>query len=126
MPAALPTMLETYQAAVAANPASVEASANLGWGFYGQRQYDAAAKAFEQALTLDRELTDAYYGLGLALKASGAAQAAVSAFETVVKLAPQDPSWVRGQMLGRLARGHINWIKNGNWGLDTDIIHSAG
>jgi tetratricopeptide (TPR) repeat protein len=125
MPEALPNTIETYQAAITANPTSAEAHANLGWGFYGQRKYDEAVKAFQQSLTLDRNLTDAHYGLGLALKESGATQQAVSAFEAVVKLAPQDQSWVRGQMLGRLARGHINQIKTGNWGLDADIIHSA-
>jgi|SRR5579859_1696220 len=125
MPEVLPNTIETYQAAVNSNPNSAEAYSNLGWGYYGQKKYDDAAKAFRQSLTLDRNLTDAHYGLGLTLKESGAAQDAVPEFETVVKLAPEDANAVRGQMLARLARGHVNRIKNGDWGLDTGLVRAA-
>src|SRR5712692_317294 len=125
MPEALPNTIENYQAAVTSNPNSAEAYSNLGWGYYGQRKYEGAATAFRQALSLDRNLTDAHYGLGLTLKESGAGQDAVAEFEAVVKLAPQDQNAVRGQMVARLARGHINRIKSGDWGLDADIFHAA-
>ncbi len=125
MPEVLPNTIETYQAAVTSNPTSAEAYSNLGWGYYGQKKYDDAAKAFRQSLTLDRNLTDAHYGLGLTLKESGATQDAVPEFETVVKLAPEDANAVRGQMLARLARGHINRIKSGDWGLDTGLVRAA-
>jgi hypothetical protein len=46
----------------------------------------------------------------------------VAEFEAVVKLAPEDTNNIRGQMVSRLARGHINQISSGNWGLTTDII----
>jgi tetratricopeptide (TPR) repeat protein len=124
MPAAvtLPNAIETYQAAVTANPNSAEAYSNLGWGYYGQRKFDEAITAFRQALALDRNYTDGHYGLGLTLKESGAGKEAVLAFEAVLKLAPQDANNIRGQMVSRLARGHINRINSGDWGLNTDII----
>ena len=126
MPAtATVNVIDSYQAAVAANPNSAEAYSNLGWGFYGQRQYEQSIKAFRQALTLDRNLTDAHYGLGLALKEAGAGKEAVPEFETVITLAPQDQNATRGQMLARLARAHVNRIKVGNWSLDADLVKKA-
>ena len=125
MPDVLPHTIENYQAAVTSNPTSAEAHSNLGWGYYGQRKFDPAAQAFRQALSLDRNLIDGHYGLGLTLKESGATEAAVPEFEAVVTLAPQDQNVVRGQMLARLARGHINRIKRGDWGLGTDIVRPA-
>ena len=117
--------IETYKAAVTANPNSAEAQSNLGWGFYGQHQYDDAIKAFQQALTLDRNLTDAHYGLGLTLKEASKNDEAVAEFEMVVKLAPQDSNAVRGLMLARLARGHISRIKSGDWNLGTDVPRAS-
>jgi len=123
--AAAPNAIETYQSAVSTNPNSAEAYSNLGWGYYGQRNFDKSIEAFRQALALDRNYTDAHYGLGLALKESGAGPQAVAEFEAVVKLAPQDTNNIRGQMVSRLARGHINLINSGNCGLTTDIIRPA-
>ena len=125
MPEAAPSAIETYQAAVNSNPNSAEANSNLGWGYYGQRKFDEAIAAFRQALSLDRNYLDAHYGLALTLKEAGAGNEAVPEFEAVVTLAPQDANTIRGQMLSRLARGHINRIKSGQWGLNTDIIRPA-
>ena len=81
MPEALPNTIENYQAAVNSNPNSAEAYSNLGWGYYGHKKYDDAIKAFRQSLSLDRNLTDAHYGLALTLKESGATQDALPEFE---------------------------------------------
>jgi tetratricopeptide (TPR) repeat protein len=110
-------VLESYQSAVAANPNSAEAQSNLGWGYYGQRQFDQAIAAFREALRLDRNYLDAHYGLGLAQKEAGAGADAVTAFEAVLALAPQLENAARGQMLARLAQGHINQITQGHWNL---------
>jgi tetratricopeptide (TPR) repeat protein len=118
MPEAPPTLLENYRAAVSANPNSAEAQSNLGWGYYGQRQYDQAIEAYRQALALDANFVDAHYGLGLALKEAGKGAEAVPSFETVIKLAPQLENGARAQMLARLAHGHINQIQKGDWSLD--------
>jgi tetratricopeptide (TPR) repeat protein len=121
MPEIEPHLLEKYQAAVTANPQSAEAYSNLGWGYYGLRQYDEAIKALREAVRLDPAMIDAHYGLALALKESGATADAIEEFEIVVHLAPQNTNVVRGHMLARLAKGHINQINSGDWSLDIDL-----
>jgi tetratricopeptide (TPR) repeat protein len=121
MPEAPANVLDSYRAAVTANPTSAEAHSNLGWGLYGQRQYAEAADTFREALRLDRNWVDAHYGLGLALKEAGRGAEAVPAFEAVIALVPQIENQVRATMLKRLARGHINQIKQGDWNLDREL-----
>ena len=113
--------VEQYQAEVAANPGSVEALCTLGWGHYGERQYDQAISVFQEALKLDAGGVDALYGLGLSLKEGGRGEEAVPAFAKVMKLAPAKAPGARGLMLARLARGHINLIRKGDWDLDEDV-----
>jgi tetratricopeptide (TPR) repeat protein len=124
MPDAIPNVLENYVAAAQANPTSVEAQSNLGWGYYGQHQYPDAIKTFQAALALDNGYIDAHYGLALALKENQQGAQAVPEFETVIKLTSQLENSERGMMLAKLARGHINQIQSGDWNLDTDMRQS--
>jgi tetratricopeptide (TPR) repeat protein len=117
MSEAAPTVLENYRAAVNANPNSAEAQSNLAWGLYGQRKYDEAIQAYEKALSLDANYLDAHYGLGLALKEAGQTEQATKAFEVVINLAPQLENTVRGTMVSKLAQGHINQMRSGDWQL---------
>jgi tetratricopeptide (TPR) repeat protein len=125
-PSTLPNNIESYQAAVAANPQSAEAHSNLGWGYYGQEQYAEAIKEFNEALALDANWVDAHYGLGLTLRVTGAKAEAVEAFNKAAKLAPQMADKVRGAMLMRLAHGQINQMKTGDWDLDKELRHHEG
>lgn len=120
MPQAPASVVGNYQAAVAANPDSMEAQCNLGWGYYGARQFPEAIEAFRAALRLDAGSVDANYGLGLSLKEAGAHEEAVPVFAKVIELAPQKEPGVRGRMLARLAHGHINQITKGDWDLDLE------
>src|SRR5690606_27516203 len=85
---AQPDVIGKYQAELAANPDSVEAKCNLGWGHYGERQYDQAIAVFREALKLDEGSVDALYGLGLSLKEAHQYNEAVPVFAKVARLAP--------------------------------------
>ncbi len=122
-PAKTVNVVDNYRAALAANPKSAEAHCNLGWGYYGQKQFAEAVKEFQEALALDGKWVDAHYGLGLALKGAGSKTEAVAAFETAAALAPQMEDRVRGAMLMRLAHGQINQLKKGDWDLDKELRH---
>lgn len=124
MPEAPANILDTYKAAVTENPNNAEAHSNLGWAYYGQRQYPEAIRAFREALKVDRNWVDAHYGLGMALKESGAGGEAVTSFEAVTRLAPQLDNQVRGTMLAKLAHGHINQIQHGDWNIDHELRHA--
>lgn len=115
------SVLDQYRAQVEAEPESVDAKCNLGWGHYGERQYDQAIEVFREALQLDGGSVDALYGLGLSLKEGGRHEEAVPVFVKVMRLAPQKEPGARGTMLARLARGHINQIKKGDWDLDEEM-----
>ncbi len=125
MPPATPVVnvIETYRAAVTANPRSAEAHCNLGWGHYGQKQFAEAIREFQEALILDANWLDAHYGLALAHKGAGAKLEAVAAFEKVAALAPQMEDKVRGGMLLRLAHGQVNQLNKGDWDLDKELRH---
>jgi tetratricopeptide (TPR) repeat protein len=111
-----------YEAELAADPNNVEALCNLGWGHYGEQRYDEAVEVFQRALQQDAGSVDVLYGLGLSLKEAGRHAEAVPVFVKVMKLAPQKAPGARGMMLARLARGHINQIKTGDWNLDHDLV----
>jgi tetratricopeptide (TPR) repeat protein len=115
------SVVSRYEAELAANPGSVEAQCNLGWGHYGERRYNEAVEVFKEALKQDAGSVDVLYGLGLSLKEAGRHDEAIPVFIKVMKLAPQQAPGARGLMLARLARGHINQIKTGDWDLDEDI-----
>jgi Tfp pilus assembly protein PilF len=115
------SVVDQYQAEVAAHPDSVDAKCNLGWGHYGERQYDQAVAVFREAVKMDPNSVDAQYGLGLSLKEGGWHDEAVPVFRNVMRIAPQQAPGARGMMLARLARGHINLIKKGDWDLDEDM-----
>ena len=117
MPETAPTVLDNYRAAVSANPNSAEAHSNLAAGLYGQQKYDEAIQAYEKALALDSNLVDAHYGLALTLKQAGHKDRSAQEFEIVIKLAPQLESGARAQMLSKLAQGHINHMRTGDWHL---------
>ena len=127
MPAVIPATpanpLEKYRIAVDANPQSAEAHSDLGWGYYGQKQYAEAVNEYKEALRLDPNLLDAHWGLALTLKESGSKVEAIAAFEKAVGLASKVENKARGHMLIRLAHGHINQLNKGDWDLDKELRH---
>jgi tetratricopeptide (TPR) repeat protein len=94
-----------------------------GWVLHSEGKQDAAETSFRQAVSIDPKSIEAYYGLGLVLKAEDRRQDAVQAFQQVLSLLEDgvvaDPS--RHAMLRRLSMGHINQLKEGDWNLEKEI-----
>jgi Tfp pilus assembly protein PilF len=117
--------VEEYRQAVAANPKSAEAYANLGWGLYGEDKWDEAVKAFTEALSLEAGNVDALYGLALTHKIAGAKTEAVTTFNATLAQLPKLEDQMRGNVLKRLAHGHINLIQSGDWKLSSVLGNEA-
>ena len=94
-----------------------------GMAYYARKQYENAEKDLRTAVSLNEELIDAYYSLGMVLKAAFQEDEAVQAFEKVLDLLNSGLVKNSDQlaMLRRLAKGHINEIKTGDWNLEKEI-----
>lgn len=91
--------------------------------YYARKNYEKAMEDFNKAITLDPASEDAYYGLGMALKAAGNNTDSIQAFKSVINIMAesQDNSHDRKVMLRRLALGHINEMVSGDWNLEKEI-----
>ncbi|MBC7814373.1 MAG: tetratricopeptide repeat protein [Burkholderiales bacterium] len=56
------------------------------WGMYREGQHAAAIAEFERIVAQKPDEIDAHYGLGLALRAAGQQESAVTAFQKALKL----------------------------------------
>lgn len=116
--------MESEQPSIAAQGKTYEDYYREAWVLHSSKKdEDAAEENFRQALTLNPRSVDAYYGLGLVLKAQDRRQDAIQAFQKVIELidaqAVEDRS--RAQMLRRLSIGHMNQMKTGDWDLEKEI-----
>jgi len=74
------------------SPSMPEAHTNRGYALLGLDRPQASRQAFERALALRAEQTNAYYGLGMALDELGDRAGALGAMRTFVHLSePSDP-----------------------------------
>lgn len=105
------------------NPQNAAEYHQRGIAFYARKQYAEAAADYRQAISLDGNMVDAYYGLGMALKAAGRTDEAINAFRKAEDLlAPQAGTGkVNVDMLRRLTLGHINMLTQGDWNLEKEI-----
>lgn len=105
-------------------PKNIEDYIDQGWLQHAQEKNEnSAEQSFRDALTLNPESVDAYYGLGLVLKAQNRRQESTDAFKKVVELIEANPTeeQARGEMMRRLSMAHINQMKSGDWGLEGEI-----
>jgi tetratricopeptide (TPR) repeat protein len=91
-----------------------------GWAFYGIKNYTRAETDLREALVLDQDNPDAYFALGLTLKASGQKNTAIEAFRQAASLTQYLSDTVRGRMVRRLAIGHIHTLESGDWNLEKE------
>ena len=105
-------------------PQNVENFLDQGWSFHTQEKNDTAAEeSFRSAISLNPKSVDAYYGLGLVLKAQGRRQESIDNFKKVIELIEANPTdeQSNGEMMRRLSMAHINHMESGDWGLEGEI-----
>lgn len=97
-----------------------DAMIESGWNHYSRKEYFRAEDDFKKAFDIDPDNTDALYALAMSQQASGRIKEAISTFENVIQYLEihkaEDP--VRALMLTRLANGHINRMKTGEWKME--------
>lgn len=102
------------------DPKNADDYLSRGWGHYSKKEYFRAESDFRKALEYTPDNPDYLYSLALTLQASGRSVDAIQAFEKTIQNLSQvtEEERVRSLMLTRLAKGHINRIKTGDWKLD--------
>lgn len=95
--------------------------ASRGWLFFSNHKYDRAVDDFRHILDVDKNDLDAWYGLGLSLKAAGSSDEAVEAFNHVLGLISVIENKQRASVLERLAKGQVNLIRTGDWNLEKEV-----
>jgi tetratricopeptide (TPR) repeat protein len=92
--------------ATEADPGDISAWVQLGNAYVDTGDYDSAKESYLEAVALDYRVTDAHYGLGLSEYGRGDFQAALFAFNEVVRLEPErfDGQFNRAVTLARLRR----------------------
>jgi Tfp pilus assembly protein PilF len=105
------------------NPETVVEYLRRAWMYRSRGQEDLAEEDFRKALSIDSQSVDANYGLGMSLKSQGKKEQAIEAFEGTIRLLDEgtEEDHNRAEMLHRLALGHINEMKTGDWDLEREI-----
>lgn len=120
-----PPALEPLREQAARQPQDIVARRRLGWALYGAGKTDEALAAFRQARGEFPEDIDLLYGLGLSAKKAGLVDEADEAFLRVVALAEAISDPGRAEILERLATGHHNQVRTGDWGLKKRVWGEA-
>ena len=91
------------------DPQSAEDFLRRGWINYSKGENQAAEADFNQALSMNANLVDAQYGLGMNYKASGDHEQALTAYQKVLKLLEDgaEEDRIRADMLEKLTRVHL-------------------
>jgi tetratricopeptide (TPR) repeat protein len=86
-----------------------------------QKAFEKAEVDFDQALVLEPDNLDTLFALGIAQKLVGKRDQAVQSFERVIQIAEGIEDKTRSNMMKRLAKGHVQFIKIGDWDLEKEL-----
>ncbi|MGA2820658.1 MAG: hypothetical protein ABSF61_08385 [Anaerolineales bacterium] len=112
---------EKTQVAMAAQSPELEAEIHLGWTLYGRQDLEGALSAFERCKALGPDSVDAYYGLGIVLKAMDRRDESARAFDQAAELTRKtDSGSARMQMLRRMAIAHASFVRTGEWSMEAE------
>lgn len=102
-----------------AAPQTEDEFVKSGWEHYSKKEYYRAEADFQKALDISPNNPDTLYALGMTYQASGRQPEAIRTFEKTIQVLENagENDFVRAHMMTRLARGHINRIKTGDWNL---------
>jgi len=105
------------------SPSTADDYQKRGMAYYARKDYNAAEADLNKAIQLDNNHLDAYYSLGMVLKAVGKNEEAVAAFNQVIHLVSTlgGENATKSDMLRKLALGHVNEITQGDWNLEKEI-----
>ena len=105
------------------NPVTATDFVSQGYTNKASGKFDDAEASFRKAIALDPGSYEAYYALGLALKAQDRRQESSQCFEKVLDLLSNETSIdvARAHMLQRLVKAHINQLRSGDWDLEKEI-----
>ena len=109
------------EAATTLKPDDVQTQLEYGWALYGHGRFEEAERAFVRCTSIAPGEPDVHYGAGLVLKALGRKEAALEEFDRAADVALRHPDRVRGQMLHRMAVGHANFLRSGDWNLEKEV-----
>jgi tetratricopeptide (TPR) repeat protein len=115
-----PVSVATYQADPAATtPETFEEYLKRGYAYHARKDYAPADEDFRKAISMDASSSEAYFALGLNLKAQNRKADAIRAFQQALNFmnALEEKDTVRAHMLTRLTKGHINQLEKGDWDL---------
>ncbi|NUM43262.1 MAG: tetratricopeptide repeat protein [Anaerolineales bacterium] len=110
----------TYKAdPTSITPQTFEDYIKRGYAYHARQEYAPADEDFRKAISMDSSSTEAYYALGLNLKAQNRKEEATKAFQQALNFmnALEEKDTVRAHMLTRLTKGHINQLAKGDWDL---------
>lgn len=104
-------------------PATADEFLRRGMAYYARGIFNAAEVDLRASIALDSAHIDAYYCLGMVLKALDKKQEATEAFSRVLQLISTSEvgKSTKNDMLSRLAVGHMNMINQGDWNLEKVI-----
>ncbi len=93
------------------------------WLAHSKKNDDEAEQVFRKAITLDPKSVEATFGLAIVLKSQSRFNEALQMFERTLQLINEEAigNKDRAAMLKRMALGHINLIKTGDWNLEKEI-----
>ena len=106
------------------NPQDTADFMERGWLFYSHKQYESAVADFRFVLQREPANVDALFALGLTFKIMGNSQQALDAFSRIDDALTMIDDHQRAVMIARLAHGHLNQIKTGEWNLEKEVWKS--
>lgn len=98
---------KAYEEAVRLNPGFVEAHCNLGNLARDALKYSEAVDHYHMALKIDQRQPQVWGNMAVALQEAGELDAALTAYDNAVTLAPEDADIRRNRGMALLAKGHF-------------------